>query len=75
MQTYSSRLEFEDKSRNSRVFRIQSKHTFYNVAILEETVSVFGVGIEEEFSREELPQTLSDEHLALFVIMQLESNL
>lgn len=75
MLTYSSRLELEDRERKTKVFRVQSKHTFYNVATGEELISVFGVGIEEEYNREDLPQSLSDESLAIFVIMQLESTL
>lgn len=63
MLTYTSVALFS--SDHESIFRVQTKRTHYNVTVARDEVVILAPGLEEHQDRDDLPEDISDEALAL----------
>lgn len=72
MLSYSTRKEFVDQDHHSAVIRVQTKKTWYLVAVLKEEVVIQSPGLKISQERQEEEDSLTEEAVALLHVIRFE---
>lgn len=72
--SFATRETLIDRERRTAVIGVQSKLTWYQVVITPDTITLLGPGLEEDLDRDDYPQDLTMEGLALLIVITKEES-
>ncbi len=70
--SFASRTLFRDNTKREASIHVQTNKTFYNVVVTPEKVYILAPGLEETFEREDFPEDISYEGLAVIAVVRWE---